>query len=89
MGDMQLRNSLIYLDDIVVFTTTFNEHIEILEAVFRRLQTNNLKLKAFKCEFLRREVIYLGHVVSGEGIRTDTEKSFECFLASPATTGYA
>ncbi|MEW8546200.1 MAG: reverse transcriptase family protein, partial [Candidatus Thiodiazotropha sp.] len=71
MGDINLRDCLIYLDDIIVFSSTFNEHIERLEAVFRRLQTNNLKFKAFKCEFFRREITYFGHVVSEEGIRTD------------------
>ena len=75
MGDMNLRDCLIYLDDIVVFSTTFEEHIERLAAVFRRLQTNNLKLKASKCEFFKREVTYLGHVVSEEGIRTDPAKT--------------
>ena len=75
MGDMNLRDCLIYLDDIVVFSSTFEEHIERLEAVFRRLQTNNLKLKASKCEFFKREVTYLGHVVSKEGISTDPAKT--------------
>ena len=70
---MRLR-PFIYLDDIVVFSTTFEEHFEQLESVFRRLPTNNLKLKASKCEFFRREVTYLGHVVSEEVIRTDPAK---------------
>ena len=42
--------------------------------MFRRLQTNNLKLKASKCELFRREVTYLGHVISDEGICTDPAK---------------
>ncbi|MEW8316224.1 MAG: reverse transcriptase domain-containing protein [Candidatus Thiodiazotropha endolucinida] len=75
MGDMNLRDCLIYLDDIVVFSITFEQHIERLEAVFRRLQTNNLKLKASKCEFFKRAVTYLGHVVSEEGICTDPTKT--------------
>ena len=75
MGDMNLRDCLIYLDDIVVFSTTFQEHIERLEAVFRRLQMNNLKLKESKCEFFKREVTYLGQVVSEEGIHTDTAEA--------------
>ena len=74
MGDMNLRDCLIYLDDIVVFSSTFEEHLERLEAVFQRLQINNLKLKASKCEFFKRECTYLGHVVSEQGIRTDPSK---------------
>ena len=55
MGDMHLIDCLIYLDDIVVFSSTFEEHIERLEAVFTRLQINTLKLKPSKCEFFKRE----------------------------------
>ena len=74
MGDMNLRDCLIYLDDIVVFSSTFEEHLERLEAVFQRLQINNLKLKASKCEFFKRVCTYLGHVFSEQGIRTDPSK---------------
>ena len=74
MGDLNLRDCLIYLDDIMIFSSTFQEHLEHLEAVFSRLAEHNLKLKASKCEFLKSEVTYLGHVVSEEGIQTDPEK---------------
>ena len=73
-GDLILRDCLIYLDDIVIFSSTFKEHLEHLEAVFSCLAEHNLKLKASKCEFLKSEVTYLGHVVSEEGIQTDPEK---------------
>ena len=74
MGDLNLRDCLIYLDDIVIFSSTFQEHFEHLEAVFSHLAEHNLKLKASKCEFLNSENTYLGHVVSEEGIQTDPEK---------------
>ena len=74
MGDLNLRDCLIYLDDIVIFSSTFQEHLAHLEAVFSRLAEHNLKLKASKCEFLKSEVTYLGHVVSEEGIQTEPEK---------------
>ncbi len=74
MGDMNLRECLIYLDDIIIFSTDFDQHLERLEAVFTRLRQYNLKLKASKCEFFRHEVLYLGHVVSREGIKTDPSK---------------
>ena len=74
MGDMNLRDCLIYLDDVIIFSSTFEEHLDRLEAVFTRLQQNNLKLKASKCEFFKSRVTYLGHVVSDEGIETDPEK---------------
>ena len=74
-GELNLRDCLIYLDDVIIFSYTFEEHIERLEAVFSRVKQHNQKLKPSKCEFLRSEVDYLGHVVSEEGIRTDPEKT--------------
>ena len=74
MGDLNLRDCLIYLDDIIIFSRTFEEHLGHLEAVFKRLQEHNLKLKPSKCEFLRNRVVYLGHVVSEDGIQTDPSK---------------
>ena len=74
MGDLNLRDCLIYLDDIIIFSDTFESHLSRLEAVFQRLHEYNLKLKASKCEFFRTQVTYLGHVVSEDGIKTDPEK---------------
>ncbi len=74
MGEMNLRDCLIYLDDIIVFSTSFDQQVERLEAVFQRLRANNLKLKTSKCEFFKREVIYLGHIVSESGIKTDPKR---------------
>ena len=69
MGELNLRDCLIYLDDVIIFSSTFEEHLERLDAVFSRLKQHNLKLKPSKCEFLKSEVTYLGHVVSEAGIR--------------------
>ena len=74
MGDMHLRECLIFLDDILIFSNTFDEHITRLESVFKRLQDHKLKLKPSKCELFKSSVTYLGHVVSKEGIHTDPEK---------------
>ncbi|MCW4346603.1 MAG: pol polyprotein, partial [Candidatus Thiodiazotropha endolucinida] len=74
MGDLNLQDCLIYLDDIIIFSKTFEEHLEKLEAVFRRLQEHGLKLKPSKCELFHSQVVYLGHVVSREGIHTDPSK---------------
>ena len=74
MGDLNLRDCLIYLDDVIIFSTTFEEHLDRLEAVFSRLKQHNLNLKPSKCEFFKAKVTYLGHVVSEEGIRTDPSK---------------
>ena len=74
MGELHLRECLIFIDDILIFSKTFEEHVKRLEAVFRRLEQHNLKLKPSKCEFFKTSVTYLGHVVSQEGIATDPEK---------------
>ena len=74
MGDIHLKECLLYLDDIIVFSSTFSEHLSRLSAVFQRLQDAGLKLKPSKCFILQEEVKYLGHVVSKEGIKTDPDK---------------
>lgn len=63
-----------YLDDLVIVSSTFEEHLELLGVVFRRLREAGLRLNPEKCHFARRELKYLGHVVSSEGISTDQEK---------------
>ncbi len=74
MGDLNFTHLLIYLDDIIIFSKSFNEHLARLQLVFDRLREHGLKLKPSKCQLVRKEVQYLGHLVSAEGIRTDPEK---------------
>jgi transposase InsO family protein len=74
MGDLHLVFCLIYLDDIVVFSRTFEEHVERLEAIFKRLESTGLKLKPSKCHLFQKRIKYLGHIVSAEGVETDPEK---------------
>ena len=66
---------LVYLDDIVVYSKTFTEHIENLETVFARLwEEANLKLNPEKCNLFQKNVCFLGHVISEYGIATDPKK---------------
>ena len=74
MGELNLRDCLIYLNNIIIFSSTFEEHVERLQTVFERLQEKNLKLKPSKCKHFCSKVSYLGHVVSQEGIHTDSIK---------------
>ena len=62
------------LDDIIIFSSTFNEHLSRLDSVFQRLHEAKLKLKASKCHFLKDRIKYLGHIVSKDGIHTDPDK---------------
>ena len=74
MGELHLKECLIYLDDIIIFSKSFDEHLLRLENVFRQLEQHGLKLKGSKCEFFRTQVQYLGHIVSDQGIQTDPDK---------------
>lgn len=73
-GDQQCQSLLLYLDDIVVFSSTFPQHLERLEVVLQRLQQEGLKAKLSKCLFFQQEVSYLGHVISANGVSTDPGK---------------
>jgi len=65
---------LVYLDDILIFSKTFDEHLDRLATVFDRLDRYTLKLKPSKCSLFQRKVSFLGHVVSGRGIKCDPNK---------------
>ena len=65
----------VYLDDIIIMSSTFDDHLSRLRSVFDRLRNAGLRLKPPKCIFLQRKVSFLGHVVSAEEIQTDPEKT--------------
>lgn len=65
---------LVYLDDIIVFSTSLEEHITSLQKIFKRLQEVNLKIQLDKTEFLKKETEFLGHVVTTEGIKANPNK---------------
>ena len=60
---------LIYIDDIIVFGKNFDKHISRVEQVLERIREAGLKLKPQKCEMLQTEVVFLGHAVSGDGVK--------------------
>jgi len=65
---------LVYIDDIIVFGRTFEEHLVRLRDVFGRIRTANLKIKSSKCSFFQRTVSFLGYVISENGIVMQPEK---------------
>ena len=69
-----LRILLVYLDDIILYSETVDEHIRDLDTVLTKLQEHGLKLKASKCVLFKPEVRYLGHILSAEGLRADLRK---------------
>ena len=74
LGELHLHWCIIYLDDIIVFSLTPEEHLHRLEAVFNKLKAAGLKLKPSHCDLFKQQINYLGHVVSKEGVSTDPEK---------------
>ena len=71
LDDLNLRWCLIYLDDIVIFSKMQEEHIKHLNAILQRLIDAGLKLKPSKYDLFRKEIIYLRHRVTAEGIHPD------------------
>ena len=63
-----------YLDDIIIFSKTEEEHLQHLEDIFEQLQKAGLKLKLQKCSFFKKHIQYLGHLISDEGIQPLPEK---------------
>ena len=74
LGELNMNWCIVYLDDIIIFSDTKEEHLKRLEAVFQKLCAAGLKLKPSKCFFFKEEIEYLGHVVSGKGISTNPKK---------------
>ena len=75
-----------YLDDILIFSPDNKTHLEHLEVVFQRLREADLKLKASKCNFFKKHIQYLGHLVSGGGIEPLPEKLEAVRKMPPPTT---
>ena len=69
MGELNFIYCLIYLDDLIVFLWTAEEHLHHLHVVFDHLREYNLKLKPSKCSLFKEEINYLAHKVSKAGIR--------------------
>ena len=74
LGDLHLKWCIIYLDDIIVFSKTPQEHIQRLRGVFEKLSVVGLQLKPSKCEFFKPQIAYLEPIVSKDGIETDPKK---------------
>ena len=74
LADLQWTTCLVYLDDIIVFGRTFQEHLARLDEVLVKLKQANLKIKPSKCNLFSTQVHYLGHVISAEGVMADPAK---------------
>ena len=74
LRDFNLNWCIIYLDDIVIFLKDPARHLVRLEAMFQTLKQAGLKLKPSKCKLFHKQITFLGHIISAQGIATDEEK---------------
>ena len=75
MTGLNLNVCLVYLDDIIVYSSTLEQHLERLIRVMESLRIAGLKLKPEKCALFQKSVSFLGHVISEHGIGTDPQKT--------------
>ena len=92
LGELNLIYCLIYLDDIVVFSHTAEEHLHWLNIIFDHFREENLKLKPLKCNFFKEEITYLVHWVSKNGVwpsNMNLKAIIECVLPQTYTEVHA
>lgn len=73
LGPLRDECCIPYLDDVLCFAKTFDEHVAALRKVLQALQYHGVKLRPEKCELFRKEVRYVGRLVSAEGVRIDPQ----------------
>lgn len=75
LSGLKWQSCLVYLDDVVVFSATFEQHIERLRSVLHAIQSAGLTIKPEKCQFGYEKLRFLGHVISAEGVGPDPDKT--------------
>ena len=73
LGELNLTYCIIYLDEVILFGHSEEEHLDCISVVFESFREFNLKLKPLKCSFLQSEIMYLVHHISHEGICASRE----------------
>ena len=86
LGELNLTYALIYWNDVIVFSSTPEEHLDCLRAVLEQFLEHELKLKPSKCHFFRMEIDYLGHKVSADGMTPGTDNVRGIAEMAPPTT---
>ena len=71
---LEHKVALAYLDDIIIYGASIEECLTNMKTVFERIRQAGLKLKASKCSLFQRETMFLGHIISADGIKTDPKK---------------
>jgi len=65
---------LVFFDDILIFSSSYEEHLHHLQLVFQQLQDHDWKIKLSKCEFAKQSIAYLGYVITPAGVTIDPQK---------------
>ena len=89
LGDFKGEMCEPYLDDVLCHSASFDQHLEDLEKVLTRLRKHGVKLRAEKCVFAKKEVRYLGRLISGKGYRPDPKdtQALDKFRTPPTNIG--
>ena len=75
LGDLKWDSILVYIDDLLIATPTFDKHAEVLDKLLTKLGDANLTLGAKKCSLVRTSVKFLGHIVGIDGVKPDPSKT--------------
>ena len=65
---------LIFVDDILIYSKSYTDHVQHLQEVFEIISQHNFFLKPSKCSFAQQQLEYLGHIISAQGVSTDPQK---------------
>ena len=87
LGELNLTYCLIYLDNVIIYAKDEEEHLDRLRTVFEKFRKDNLKLKPSKCNLSQKEITYLAHDVSAEGIKP-SKAGLKAVAEFPEPTNY-
>ena len=79
------RICVVYLDDVIIYSKTLEDHIQNVRTVFNRIRKAILQIKKKKCHFFKKVISFLGHLISEHGIQTDPEKTATMDKVQPPT----
>uniref|UniRef100_A0A8R1EDM9 Reverse transcriptase n=1 Tax=Caenorhabditis japonica TaxID=281687 RepID=A0A8R1EDM9_CAEJA len=74
VGDLLGKNVFVYVDDLLIASETLEQHVEDLRTILTRIKNSGMMLRASKCHIAQREVEYLGHKITPEGVQTEEKK---------------